>query len=89
MIFGILRWAVLCFVLASILYLALSYYSRSLHMGWLEREWEEQGRPGTRDDFVDRGMAEYQTSLRRKLILGVYVLPGLLFVAVIYIQNFM
>ncbi|MBV0913051.1 hypothetical protein [Anianabacter salinae] len=88
MILGILRWAVLCFVLASVLYVALSYYSRSLHMGWLEREWEEQGRPGNRDDFVDAGMRTYRGSLRRKLIWGVYVIPGLLFLVTIYLQNF-
>ncbi len=89
MILGILRWAVFCFIVATVLYLALSYYSRSLHMGWLEREWEEQGRPGDRETFVDEGMRDYQGSLRRKLIWGVYVVPGLLFLVVIYVQNFL
>jgi hypothetical protein len=41
-----------------------------------------------RDTFVQEGLTRYDSSLRRKLILGVYVVPTLLVMLLIYLTNF-
>jgi hypothetical protein len=43
---------------------------------------------GDRDAFVQQGLDDYDGSLRRKLILGVYVIPFVLMCVVIYLTNF-
>ena len=45
-------------------------------------------RTGDRDAWIDEGLEEYDGSLRRKLILGVYVVPAVLMVVVIYLTNY-
>ncbi|PRY22497.1 hypothetical protein CLV78_10637 [Aliiruegeria haliotis] len=41
-----------------------------------------------REGFIKAGLADYDDSLRRKLILGVYVVPILLIGTIIYFTNF-
>ncbi|MBD3680050.1 MAG: hypothetical protein HUJ27_16820 [Rhodobacteraceae bacterium] len=86
---GPVRLAVLGLLFLTVLYFLLSIYSRSLARERLEKEWEEDGCPGDRDAYVDRGMAEYETSLRRKLLLLVYVVPIVGFFVLLYVTNFM
>ena len=43
---------------------------------------------GDRDAFIDAGLKEYDGSLRRKLILGVYIIPVSLVILIIYLTNF-
>ncbi len=50
--------------------------------------WDEEIRTGDRDAFVRQGLQEYDGSLRRKLILGVYIVPLSLMTAIIYFTNF-
>ena len=54
----------------------------------LEEQWAEEGRVGDRDAFVREGLEEYDGSLRRKLIVGVYVVPLALIAVIIYLVNF-
>lgn len=82
------RLMVIGFVVLTIIYVALSLYSRSVRRGKLKVWWEEEGRPGDLDDYVERGLQEYDGSLRRKLILGVYVVPVCLVTLIIYLTNF-
>lgn len=84
--FGLLRLAVIAFVVLSIIYVSLSLYSRAVRRGKLEDEWDAS--KGPRDAFVAEGMREYDGSLRKKLILGVYIVPTLLVVLIIYLTNF-
>jgi len=87
--FALVRLAVIGFVFLTIVYFIVRIYMRSLEAERLEKLWEEEGRPGTMDDFVDRGLARYERSLRRKLIWLVYVVPTLLVAVLIYVINFM
>ncbi len=87
--FALVRLAVIGFVFLTIIYFIVRIYMRSLEAEHLEKLWEEEGRPGTMDDFVDRGLADYERSLRRKLIWLVYVVPTLLVAVLIYVVNFM
>lgn len=85
---GFLRLGVIGFVVLTVIYVCLSLYSRSVRRGKLEAEWDEEGMSGDKEAFVDQGLEEYDGSLRRKLILGVYVVPVLLVMVLIYFVNF-
>lgn len=80
--FGFLRVVVLGFIALSVVYVLVSIYSRSVRREKLEKEWdsEHSGADDTaaRETFVDRGMEDYDRSIRPKLILLVYVIPAIL-----------
>ncbi|MEM7597332.1 MAG: hypothetical protein AAF382_06500 [Pseudomonadota bacterium] len=82
------RLVVIGFVVLTIIYFCLSLYSRSVRKGKLEEWYEEAGRPGDRDAYIDAGLKEYEGSLRRKLIWGVYVVPVVIIAVIIYFTNF-
>ena len=86
---GILRMAVIGFVVLTVFYVLLSLYSRSVRREKLEKEWDEEVKTGDRDAYIKKGMAEYEGSLRRKLIVLVYVIPVLLVIGMLYVINFM
>lgn len=82
------RLVVIGFVVLTVIYFCLSLYSRSVRKGKLEEWWDEEGRPGTKDAYIEAGLREYEGSLRRKLIWGVYVVPILAVATTIYFVNF-
>jgi len=82
------RLLIVGFVVCTVFYVVLSIYSRRVRRGKLEAWYEEEGRPGDRDAYIAQGMANYDASLRKKLILGVYVVPFSLIAAIIYFTNF-
>lgn len=84
----LIRLAGVGFVVLTVIYLSLSLYSRSVRRGKLIEEWEDEGHQGDRDEFLREGMAEYQGSLRRKLLVGVYVVPVVIISVIIYLTNF-
>ena len=83
------RLLVFGFLALSVVYVCLSLYSRSVRRGKLEAEWDQEVKTGDREAFVQEGLADYDGSLRRKLILGVYVIPICLISFIIYATNFM
>lgn len=82
------KLVVIGFVVLTVIYISLSLYSRSVRKGKLAEWWEEEGRPGDREAYIDAGLKEYEGSLRRKLIWGVYIVPIVAISAVIYFTNF-
>ncbi len=88
MFFQILRLFVLGFVILTAVYWVVSLYSRSVRREKLEKRWAQEGQTGDRDAYVEQGLADYDGSFRRKLIVAVYVVPFCIFVAVIWITNF-
>ena len=82
------RLLIVGFLVLSVVYVSLSLYSRAVRRGKLEDRYEEEGRPGDRDAYVAAGLADYDRSLRRKLILGVYVVPLVVMCTIIYLTNF-
>jgi hypothetical protein len=54
----------------------------------LEEEWDTEINDGDRSVFIEKGLEEYDSSLRRKLILGVFVAPYLVIGVLIYVVNF-
>ena len=86
--FALARLLVIGFFVLTIIYICLSLYSRSVRRGKLETEWDEEVKSGDREAFVQEGLDDYDGSLRRKLILGVYVIPFCLVSFIIYATNF-
>lgn len=84
---GFLRLVVFGFVGLSILYFAISTYSRSVRREKLEKYWDENEADNpdaeARTAFIEAGMAQYNSGIRPKLILLVYVVPAVI-VAVIH-----
>jgi hypothetical protein len=89
MLFQILRLLALGLVGLTVLYVIVSIYSRSVRREKLEKRWEEEGRPGDREAYVAEGLARYDGSFRRKLILAIYVVPLLATGVTIYVMNFL
>lgn len=82
------RLVIIGFVVLSVVYFFLSLYSRAVRRGKLEAQWDDEGGPGTREEFIRNGLEDYNGSLRRKLILGVYVVPSVIVALIIYFTNF-
>ena len=79
-------------VISTILYISISIYSRSVRRQKLERQWRAELRVGDRDAWLREELEKYDQSLKRRLILLVYVLPlaFLGFIGImVYVQNFM
>jgi hypothetical protein len=84
-----LRLVVFGFLILSVIYVAVSFWSRAVRRRKLEQEWNDTGRPGDKETYITQGMAQYHRSLRRKLILLIYVVPVLGIALIIYVTNFM
>lgn len=76
------------FIVLSIIYISLSLYSRSRARARLEEEWAEGPQDLPQDAYVKAGLVAYDSSLRRKLILGVYIVPMGIVALIIYLTNF-
>lgn len=85
---AMVRLFIIVFVVLSIIYISLSFYSRARARDRLEAEWDEGGINMPREAYVRHGLKDYDGSLRRKLILGVYVVPMALVGLIIYLVNF-
>jgi hypothetical protein len=86
---GLLRLLLILLVIQTIAYVGLSFYSRGVRRRKLEDWWDEKGKTGNKEAFVERGLHVYDNSFRRKLILGVYIVPWVAIGALIYIVNYM
>ncbi|WP_415404715.1 hypothetical protein [Tateyamaria sp. SN3-11] len=85
---ALVRLLFFAFVVLSVVYLSLSLYSRARARDRLEGEWDAGGIDIPRDTYVSQGLSTYDRSLRRKLILGVYIVPMSLVGLIIYLVNF-
>ena len=73
--FALARLIVIGFIVLTVVYVCLSFYSRAVRRDKLRDEWHEGPQDVPLETFVDQGLEDYDGSLRRKLILGVYVVP--------------
>ncbi len=86
--FALARLVVIGFVVLTLIYVCLSLYSRAVRRGKLRDKWEAGPKKVSRETFVQRGLEKYDNSIRRKLILGVYIVPVVLVSVIIYLTNF-
>lgn len=87
--FGFIPVFVVGFVALTVVYVIVSFWSRQVRRGKLKKRWEEEGRPGDRETYVEAGLEDYDDSFRRKLILLVYIVPLAVIAAIIYAVNYM
>ena len=77
----------MAFVALTVVFVSLWFYARAARREKLEAQWEKDKGPDRRDSFVKAELAAYEKPLFRKLIWGVYVIPGILLTALIYFTN--
>lgn len=89
---GLLRLIVVGFLVMTVFYWLISVYSRSLRREKLENRWDAETHEGAGEDereaYIEAGMRDYEHSLRRKLILLIYVIPVIVVAVLIYLTNF-
>lgn len=71
----------------SIVFVSLWFYARAAKQEKLEAEWDQNQGPGRRESFVKAELIAYESSLKRKLIWGVYVIPSVVLGIFIYVTN--
>lgn len=69
-------------------YFLVSVYSRSIRREKLEDWWDEEPLEGTdRGSYIAEGMARYESGLRKKLILLIFVIPPIVVFTIIFFVN--
>lgn len=86
---GWFKLAGMAFLFLSAVYILVSLFSRSMRREKLEKEFDAGDIEGDRDAFIEQGLKDYDDSLRRKLILGVYIIPVVIVAGMVYVINFM
>jgi hypothetical protein len=86
--FAFLRLVLLLLIILTLIYGGVSLYSRERRRAKLKQHWAVKGLTGDRQSFIQRGLKQYDHSLRRRLILLVYILPLSAIALVIYVVNF-
>ena len=86
---GALRLVVFGFLFLAVIYFLVSIYSRSIRREKLEKKWDEEVQSGDRDTYIEMGMHEYDRSIRKKLILLIFVAPVVVVGVMLYVTNFM
>ncbi len=90
--FAIIRNFVIIFILLSIAFAILSFTARVRQRVNLESEYKTQSKlrqtTEEKDVFIARGMKRYARSYKPKLILGVYIIPGVIMCVLIYLAQY-
>ena len=90
--FVLVRNIVIIFLLLSVAYAILSFTARIKHRAQLEAEYKTQSElrqmSEEKDIFIARGMKRYGRSYKPKLILGVYIIPGLAMALLMYLAQY-
>ncbi len=87
MILGWIRWAVILFLLLTVIYGILTFTNRSKAKDRIKADYANSGTALTEKEYVDVGMGKYNRSLRAKLLLGVYLFPFAVFGLLIYFAH--
>ena len=88
MIVGWIRLAVVGYVALTVVYFVMKIYLRSVHREKLEKEFDAGDGMGDRSAHIERGMARYDKSLKKRLLWLIYIIPTVAVVVTIYILNF-
>ena len=90
--FGIVLKIIIIFLILTVAYAILNFTTRIKQKVNLEAEYKTQSElrqmSEEKDVFVARGMKKYARSYKPKLILGVYIIPGLIIGFLIYLAQF-
>ncbi len=90
--FGLVRNIVIIFLILTVAYAILSFTARVKHRVLLESEYKSQSElrqmSEEKEIFIARGMKKYARSYKPKLILGVYIIPGLVMGLLMYLAQY-
>lgn len=90
--FILIRNIVIIFLLLSVAYAILSFTARVKQRVQLEAEYKTQSElkqiTEDKETYVARGMKKYGRSYKPKLILGVYIIPGLIMGFLVYLAQY-
>ena len=88
---GFIRLVVLGFIGLTVVYFAISIYSRSIRREKLEDAWDEDhpdgGDMAARDAYIEQGIVEYENGFRKKLIWLVYIIPTVAVAVLLFVMN--
>jgi hypothetical protein len=84
---GFLRPLLLFFLLLVAVHLGLRVWLRLQERRRLAEEWELGSQVGERAEFMERGMAEYDRSLRKRLLWLTIVAPMAGLIVLLYVLN--
>ena len=87
--FALLRLLFVLLIVQTVVYVLFSLYSRAVRKSKLKRHWTQKNLTVDRDTYVRRGLKKYDGSIRRKLILLVYIIPLGAIALLVYVMNFM
>ena len=83
---ALVRLIIFGFIGMTVAYFLISIYSRSVRREKLENSWAEANPESddmaARAAFVEEGLVEYESGIRPKLILLVYIVPTILVAAI-------
>lgn len=90
--FGLLRNIVIVMLLLTLIYVILSTYARWKHRRLLQAEYktlsEIEQAAEDEDEFIARGMKAYARSYRPKLFLGVFIVPSVIMIGLIWLAQY-
>lgn len=87
--FAPLRLLFFLLIIQTVVYVLVSLYSRMVRKSKLKRHWKQKNLTIDRETYVQRGLKKYDSSIRRKLILLVYIIPLGAIGILVYATNFM
>lgn len=85
---GFFKLALFGYLALTVFYWLLSIYYRSVERERLEKDYDDGGVTGDREAFIKAGLAAFDHSLKRKLVLLVYIVPTAVVAALVWILNF-
>lgn len=86
----LLRLLFVMLIVLTVVYVGVSIYSRRVRRAKLAARWDQKDiLTVDREAFIERGLKKYDNSIRRKLILGVYIIPLGAVAVLVYVTNFM
>ncbi len=89
MMFAWVLRILIVFAVLTAIYLALSAYQRWEENRRLQNEYDaDPDQEVDRDTFIARGMQEYEGSLKRNLLIGVYGLPIAAFIVLFLLAEY-
>ena len=81
---GLIRLVAVAAVALTVVYICLWAYFRAGAREELEKEWSTSDRTGTQEDHIAAGLPVRMAKIRNRLIIGVYVVPLSMLVALVY-----
>lgn len=88
--FAMIRMLGLLLIVLTVIYVALSLWSRAVRRRKLAERWDSKPVLTTdREAFIRRGLEQYDRSFRRRAILLVYIVPLSAIAILVYVTNFM